>query len=93
MGRSSYVIVDPGQHGDNPLIIRDVGPWDQFLSVTNNAQQVVEELRVSGKLRVNQRLFYYDSEGQLDEILHKNGRFTGFQPVAPLRKSKLENIT
>ena len=65
----------------NPLVIRDVGPWDQHLSVTNDAERVVEELVQRGKLPPGRRLFYYDSEGQLDEIVVRAGRFAGFRPV------------
>lgn len=59
------------------IVIRDVGPWDQHLSVTNDAERVVAELAewLNGR-----RLFYYDSDNALDEIVITDGRFAGFLP-------------
>ena len=59
------------------LVIKDIGPWDQFPTVTNDVEQVVARLqfRLAGR-----RLFYYDSYGQFDEILVKKGEFAGFRP-------------
>jgi len=76
MRRSNYTIVEDVQ--GNPLVIRDIGPWNQYVAVTNNAEDVVEELVKHGKLPDGRRLFYYDTEGQLDELLVKDGRFDGF---------------
>lgn len=77
MRRSNYVVVK-----DEPdmLVIKDVGPWDEHPSVTNDAENVVEELSRQGRLPAGRRLLYYDSEGQLDELLVKDGQFTGFRP-------------
>jgi hypothetical protein len=46
------------------------------VSVTNDAEHVVFELnsRMPGK-----RIFYYDSEGDLAELVHENGRFIDFR--------------
>jgi hypothetical protein len=46
-------------------------------SVTNDAEAVVEELVARWG---DQRIMYYDSSGQLDELLHRGGQFTGFAP-------------
>ena len=73
----------------NPLIIRDIGPWDEFLSVTNDAEGVVEKLVESGLLNNNRRLFYYDTDNNLDELLIKDGKFVGFAPVSNEEKSTL----
>jgi hypothetical protein len=63
-----------------PLVIRDVGPWDQFPTVTNAAEAVIEELTRKGLLSGGRRLLYFDSEGSLDEILiSSDGHFQGFQ--------------
>ena len=75
-----YAIVEDSFDGSDPLVIRDVGPWDQHLTVTNDAESVVEELLCSHHLRPGQRLFYYDTEGQLDELVVKDGKFAGFAP-------------
>ena len=66
---------------DKELVIMDVGPWDQFTTITNSAEAVVEEL--AGRLG-DRKLYYYDSENNLDELLVKDERFAGFAP-GPLR--------
>lgn len=78
MNRARYEIVEdlPGK----PLVIRDVGPWDRHASVTNDAENVAAELFRAGKLPDGRRLFYIDSDGIKDEILHQGGRFLGFAP-------------
>jgi len=75
--RPLYEIVEylPGK----PLVIRDIG-YDKAMTVTNGAEGVVEELVEQGLLPEGRRLFYYDSENTLDEILVENGRFAGFRP-------------
>ncbi len=78
MRRASYEIVEniPG----DPLLIRDIGPWDQHPTVTNVAEDVVNELFINGYLWDGRQLFYIDSDGQRDEIVIKGGRFSGFAP-------------
>jgi hypothetical protein len=60
------------------LCIRDIGPWNVYLTVTNDAEWVVERLaaRLAGR-----RLEYYDSQGNRDRLLVENGRFAGYAPV------------
>jgi len=60
------------------VVIEDVGPWDTCLSVTNDAEGVVEALVECGTLKDGQRLLYYDTDGELDELLVKDGQFAGF---------------
>lgn len=67
------------EQGPDKLVIRDIGPHNKYMTVTNDAECVVDELVVRGILKSNQRLFYYDSDGQLDEIVVKDNRFAGFQ--------------
>ena len=80
MNISNYEIVEDSITGEDPLIIKDVGPWNKFTSVTNNAERVVIDLFVSRKLMEGQRLLYYDTEGNLDEIVIKSGHVVGFKP-------------
>lgn len=80
MNRARYVIVDDDFLKSEPLVIRDIGPWDQHPSVTNDAEAVIEELAAAGNLPNGRRLFYFDSEGQKDELIHENGRFVRFAP-------------
>ena len=71
------------QFGD-ALIIKDVGPWETYKTVTNDAANVVARLLLSGTLKPGQRLLCYDSGGNLDELLIKDGKFVdfGFLPGA-----------
>lgn len=76
-GKSNIEIV---ARADHAVTIRDVGPWSKFMTVTNDPEGVVAELWKLGLLKDHQRLFYYDSADQLDELLHQGGGFTGFKP-------------
>ncbi len=67
------------------VTIRDLnGPK----SVTNDAEAVVRTLHFAGLLTCQaplkpgpRGLFYYDTSGQLDEIIHDGqGKFMGFRP-------------
>jgi hypothetical protein len=63
---------------DDKLVIRDIGPWNIYLTVTNGVEYVVEELTSNYNLG-NRRLLYIDSEGRTDEIIHENGNFISFK--------------
>jgi len=60
------------------LFVVDLGPWDKHKTVTNDIDRVLNELYRQGKLVNGRRLFYRDSEGNQDEVLHKDGFFEGF---------------
>lgn len=62
------------------VLIKDVGPWDEYQTITNAAEDVVAslELQLGGRL-----LYYIDSEGNTDQLLHEDGRFTGFKTGGP----------
>lgn len=63
---------------EEKIVIRDVGR--ECMSVTNDAEAVVRDLQ-QNRMLDGRRLFYFDSEGQLDELKHDgNGLFTGFAP-------------
>jgi hypothetical protein len=61
----------------NCVVIRDTG-HQAHMSVTNDVEAAVLYLLESDQLAADQRLYYYDSDGQLDELLHDGSRFTGF---------------
>ena len=62
------------------LVIRDIGA--NCTSVTNDAEAVVDSLFRGGHLPAGRRLLYFDSGGDVDEILHDgHGRFAGFNPL------------
>jgi hypothetical protein len=81
--RCNYKVI--ANFDGEPLVIRDIGPWEEYMSVTNGVESVVEELYNIGYLPPGRRLFYFDSEGQLDEIVVKDGKFVKF---VPLRKGE-----
>jgi len=60
---------------EDRIILQDVGPWDKHFTITNDAENVVEKLlpRLKGR-----RLLYYDSEGELTELVIKDGKFFTF---------------
>ncbi len=62
------------------ITIKDLGPWDAVPTVTNDVEAVVEELVRSKILGPGQHLYYFDSEGRLDETLVRDGKFAGFAP-------------
>jgi hypothetical protein len=75
MRHANYSIVEDT---DKHIVLRDLGPWDQYPTITNDAEAVVEDLaqELGGR-----RLFYIDSEGQKDELLvSATGQFAGFKP-------------
>jgi hypothetical protein len=66
--------------GAESVTIRDIGHRDGHPTITNDAEAVVEYLVFYRVLPPGRRLFYFDSEGQLDEIKVEDGRFAGFAP-------------
>ena len=68
-----------------PLVIRDIGPWDRHMTVTNDAEAVVAGLSVSGRLMTsqgeNRPIAYYDSEGELVLLRVRDGKFDGFAVI------------
>lgn len=73
--RAGYSVVDT-LHGWTTIRDLDRGG----VSVTNDAEAVVEELVARGLLPPGRRLRYFDSDGRLDEIVLRDGRFVGFAP-------------
>lgn len=63
-------------HDTRLVVLRDLGPWDQHPTVTNDAAWVIAQVapQLDGR-----RLFYFDSSGTLDELLVVDGAFAGFR--------------
>lgn len=61
---------------DQSVLIRDIGPWDQCFTVTNDVDNVVDRLL---PILGGRRLFYFDSEGELGEIVVENGTCEHFR--------------
>lgn len=72
---ASFAVV---QNLPESITIMDIGHDQGCLSVTNDAEHVVRRVKVVYGLGKNQRLFYYDSDGRKDELLHDSERFLGF---------------
>lgn len=62
------------------IVLEDVGPWDRYMTITNAAESVVEEVNQRYGIG-KRRLFYYDSSDELTELLVKDGKFAGFAPA------------
>ncbi len=60
---------------DACVLLRDIGPWHKYLTITNGAEGVVKA--VAPMLR-GRRLEYYDSEGDREQLIVKDGEFAGF---------------
>lgn len=73
--KANYTVVE---RNSKRIVLRDQGPWDQYLSITNAAESVVETEVLNGL--GTRRLFYHDSEGELTELRVKDGKFAGFAP-------------
>lgn len=78
MKPANYEIVE-SESSPECLIIRDNGPWNLYMTITNASEAVVKELYDKGHLVEGQMLLYYDSDNNLDELVHKNGKFVGFR--------------
>ena len=74
MREANYKVIEST---DERIVLLDIGPWDRYMTITNAAESVVADLGDIGSRRV----FYYDSDSELTELLVKNGRFAGFAPV------------
>ena len=74
---------------DQFVYIKDSG-HNQFKTVTNDVQFVLSSLQTDYNLK-NQRVFYRDSQGTIDEIGHNAGIFQSFKPgYAPFSLAELE---
>lgn len=78
------VLQRPTLDGKGCWILRDKGPWTVHPTITNDVEWVVHALANLG-LKDGQQVFYFDSEGMLDEILHEGGRFKGFRAGPSIR--------
>lgn len=67
----------------NTITIRDMANSQGTMSVTNDAESVVEYIHDSYKhvIPENMRILYWDTDDDLSELKHDNGRFIGFAPI------------
>lgn len=81
MGRhASFAVVEDTEE---LLCIRDTGDHSKQLTITNDAEYVVQRLarRLKGR-----RLEYYDTMGERDQLLVEDGKFAGFAPTSHREK-------
>jgi hypothetical protein len=64
------------------VVIRDLGPWTEHRTITNDVETVVRDL---APILGSRRVFYYDSIGRLDEIVVAGARFVRFIAGGPDR--------
>jgi hypothetical protein len=57
-------------------------------SITNDADNVVEDLSRAGFLTSGARVIYLDSCGVWDELVVRDGRFFGFQSIGARDRSE-----
>ena len=79
MRQANYQIVF-GECSAERVTVRDIGPHDQCPTITNAPESVIAKLSEHGFLQ-GKRLFYYDSEDELGEIVYDGLRFVRFAPV------------
>ena len=60
------------------IFIRDIG-HNSGRSVTNDAEYIVEQLYLKYGIADETRIFYEDSAGSIDEIVHSGKSFHGFK--------------
>lgn len=71
--RANYEII---QETEAFILLRDLGPWDQYFTISNGAEIVVSEIapRLAGR-----RLEYIGSDGIRTQLLVQEGQFAGFR--------------
>jgi len=80
MREAQYIIIQDDHLKEKSLVIKDIGPWNRHMTITNDAEGVIQRLVQQGHLPPGRRLLYFDSEGELSEILVRDGFFAGFVP-------------
>jgi hypothetical protein len=60
------------------IFIKDVG-HKKHITITNDAEFVLTKLAEEHSID-RRRVFYMDSDGQIDEIEHRGAKFVGFKP-------------
>ena len=76
--RANYRVIEKSKER---IVLKDIGPWDRYMTITNAAESVVLEVDRNFLGIGTRRLFYYDSDGVMTELIVKDGKFAGFAPV------------
>jgi len=67
-------------NGVESIVIRDRCEQHQCISITNAAEDVIEDLFTNGLIHRGKQVFYIDTMNEMDELCHDGTRFTGFAP-------------
>ena len=74
--RSNFTII---ANAPEVIILQDLGPWDHFSTITNDAEAVVKYLFKSDQATGTKQIVYYDSEGEATQLVHDGkGNFVDF---------------
>lgn len=76
-GTANYAVI---QATETRLVLKDIGPWDRYMTVTNAAEAVIAEIDRDYGIG-DRRVFYFDSDNELTELVVRGGRFAGFKAV------------
>jgi len=77
--RPALFEIDENESSEKQIVIRDAGDHAICSTVTNDAERVVAKLYGMGRLLPGQKLLYYDSEGELTQLLwFREGYFGGY---------------
>ena len=58
--------------------LEDVSHVTGGMSITNSAEEVIQDLLKSGLITAGKRVYYTDTDGVTDELCHDGSEFTGF---------------
>lgn len=74
--RSNFHILS---NSPDKIVLEDLGPWDHFSTITNDAENVVKYLHNSGQATGAKQIIYYDSDGEATQLVHDGkGNFVDF---------------
>jgi hypothetical protein len=75
--KSNFTILS---NSPDVIVLEDLGPWDMYQTITNDAENVVAYLYKSGRLVLpTKQIVYFDSDGETAKLNHDGmGNFTGF---------------
>lgn len=79
MGFPAIIEISSRKNKDGFFVIRDMGTGNA-MSITNDAENVVAQVVSLESYTPGQRILYYDTDGNIDELLIKDGKFVGFAP-------------
>lgn len=73
---------------DHYVRLQDLGPWDEYLTITNAAEWVIDQLHHYHDIK-DKQVFYMDSDNKTSTLLHDNeGNFIGHSPRTDLAKDR-----